>query len=58
MQTARFLDDHSDWQRISVVNTAIAAQKVLKDQDKSTGGSVQRLCGGSARAGSAGGRDQ
>ena len=35
MQTARFLDDHSDWQRISVVNTAIAAQKVLKDQDKS-----------------------
>lgn len=33
MQTTRFLDDHSDWQRISVVNTAIAA-KVLEDQDK------------------------
>ena len=29
MQTTRFLDDHSDWQRISVVNTAIAAKKVL-----------------------------
>ena len=33
MQTTRFLDDHSDWQRISVVNTAIAAKKVLEDQD-------------------------
>ncbi len=33
MQTTRFLDDHSDWQRISVVNTAIAAKKVLKEQD-------------------------
>lgn len=31
MQTARFLDDHSDWQRISVVNTAIAAKKVLQE---------------------------
>ena len=33
MQTTRFLDNHSDWQRISVVNTAIAAKKVLKEQD-------------------------
>ncbi len=33
MQTTRFLDDHSDWERISVVNTAIAAKKVLKEQD-------------------------
>ena len=33
MQTTRFLDEHSDWQRISVVNTAVAAKKVLKDQD-------------------------
>ena len=33
MQTSRFLDEHSDWQRISVVNAAIAAKKVLKDQD-------------------------
>lgn len=33
MQTTKFLDDHSDWQRISVVNTAIAAKKVLEDQD-------------------------
>ncbi len=33
MQTSRFLDEHSDWQRISVVNTAVAAKKVLKEQD-------------------------
>ena len=33
MQTSRFLDDHSNWQKISVVNTAIAAKKVLEDQD-------------------------
>lgn len=35
MQTTRFLDGHSDWQRISVVNTAIAAKKVLEDKDPS-----------------------
>ena len=34
MQTTRFLDDHSDWQRISVANTALAAKKILEDQDK------------------------
>lgn len=35
MQTSRFLDEHSNWQQISVVNTAIAARKVLEDKDKS-----------------------
>ena len=35
MQTSRFLDEHSDWQQISVANTAIAAQKILEDGDKS-----------------------
>lgn len=34
MQTSRFLAEHSDWQQISVANTAIAAQKILEDQDK------------------------
>lgn len=37
MQTSRFLEDHSDWQKISVVNTAIAAKKVLNDQDMTQG---------------------
>lgn len=34
MQTTKFLDDHSDWQQISVANTAIAAKKILEDGDK------------------------
>ncbi len=34
VQTSRFLAEHSDWQQISVANTAIAAQKILEDQDK------------------------
>lgn len=34
MQTSRFLDDHADWQQISVVNTAIAAKKILEDADR------------------------
>lgn len=34
MQTSRYLDDHAEWERISVVNTAIAAKKVLHDCDK------------------------
>lgn len=33
MQTSRFLDDHPDWQRISVVNTAVAARKVLEESE-------------------------
>lgn len=31
MQSAKFLDDHRDWQQISVANTAMAAKKVLED---------------------------
>lgn len=33
MQTTRFLDEHGDWERISVANTAVAAQKVLREGD-------------------------
>lgn len=33
MQSAKFLDEHRDWQQISVANTAIAAKKVLEDQE-------------------------
>lgn len=35
MQSAKFLDEHSHWQQISVANTAIAAKKVLEEQDVS-----------------------
>lgn len=34
MQTTRFLDEHTDWQQISVANTAIAAKKILEEGDK------------------------
>lgn len=34
MQASRFLDQHADWQQISVANTALAAKKILDDQDK------------------------
>lgn len=35
MQASRFLDEHADWQQISVANTAIAAKKILEEQDRS-----------------------
>ncbi|MCL2865509.1 MAG: prephenate dehydratase [Lachnospiraceae bacterium] len=35
MQTTKFLDAHPKWQQISVVNTAIAAQKIVQDNDSS-----------------------
>lgn len=35
MQCNRFLREHPGWKQISEANTALAAQKVLKDQDKS-----------------------
>ncbi|MEE1314467.1 MAG: prephenate dehydratase [Faecalimonas sp.] len=33
MQSAKFLDEHRDWQQISVANTAVAAKKVLEDKN-------------------------
>lgn len=35
MQASRFLEEHGDWQQISVANTAIAAKKVSDERDKS-----------------------
>lgn len=35
MQASRFLNEHSEWQQISVANTAIAAKKIKDEQDKS-----------------------
>lgn len=34
MQTSRFLDEHADWERISMTNTAAAAKKVLHESDR------------------------
>lgn len=33
MQSARFLEEHKNWQQISVKNTAMAAKKILEDGD-------------------------
>ena len=35
MQTSKFLGSHPDWQQVSVTNTALAAQKILADNDHS-----------------------
>lgn len=35
MQASRFLDEYSQWQQISVANTAIAAKKIMEEQDRS-----------------------
>lgn len=35
MQSAVYLEKHSDWRQVSLSNTAFAARKVAKDQDKS-----------------------
>ena len=34
MQSARYLNDHANWQQISMKNNAFAAQKVAKEGDK------------------------
>lgn len=34
MQCKGYLDQHEDWKQLQYVNTAVAAQKVAKDQDK------------------------
>ena len=35
MQCSEYLNEHTEWQQISVENTAIAAKKVLTEQDRS-----------------------
>ena len=35
MQCTKYLDEHREWQQISLLNTAMAAQKVAEDQDNS-----------------------
>lgn len=33
MQSSKYLDDNSDWQQIGVANTAVAAKKILEEND-------------------------
>lgn len=33
MQSSKYLDEHTEWQQIGVANTAVAARKILKEND-------------------------
>lgn len=44
MQSSRFLDEHRDWQQISVANTAIAAKRVKEDQDPTKAAICSEYC--------------
>ena len=35
LQCSRFLTEHNDWEQISMKNTAVSAQKILRDADSS-----------------------
>ncbi|MBQ2744800.1 MAG: chorismate mutase [Lachnospiraceae bacterium] len=37
MQSAKFLDEHREWQQISLSNNAVSAKKVADEQDKTHG---------------------
>ena len=45
MQCAKYLDEHRDWKQISLLNTAMAAQKVAGDGDKSQAAIASTLAG-------------
>lgn len=45
MQCAKYLDDNRQWQQISLKNTAVAAQKVAVDRDKSQAAIASVLAG-------------
>ncbi len=45
MQCAKFLDRHRDWQQISLQNTAVAAQKVAEEGDKTQAAIASALAG-------------
>ena len=45
MQCTEYLDAHKEWGRISVLNTAVAAKKVMDEQDKSQAAIASRTAG-------------
>ena len=45
MQCAKYLDEHRDWQQISVLNTAVAAKKVAEEKDKTQAAIASRQAG-------------
>ncbi len=45
MQCTEYLDAHREWGRISVLNTAVAAKKVMDEQDKTQAAIASRTAG-------------
>lgn len=45
MQCSEFLNDHREWRQISVENTAIAAKKIIEDQDKTQAAVASEVAG-------------
>lgn len=45
MQSGEYLNSHPQWRQISVENTAVAAQKIISDQDKSQAAVASRAAG-------------
>ena len=45
MQSPRYLNSHREWQQVSMVNTAVAAKKVLEDQDPSQAAVASEIAG-------------
>ena len=45
MQCTEYLDGHKEWNRISVLNTAVAAKKVMDEGDKSQAAIASRVAG-------------
>lgn len=45
MQSSQYLNAHPQWQQFSVVNTAVAAKKVLEDQERSQAAVASQAAG-------------
>ena len=45
LQSSKYLNSHSQWKQLSVENTAVAAKKILEDQDKSQAAVASRVAG-------------
>lgn len=45
MQCTDYLNSHKEWQQISVLNTAVAAKKVMEEQDKTQAAVASRVAG-------------
>lgn len=45
MQCSEYLNSHKEWTQVSVLNTAVAAKKVMEEQDKTQAAVASRVAG-------------